>query len=42
MLYQSGYLTIKGTKPGNRYVLGFPNDEVRMGFIKALMPYFSI
>jgi len=41
MLYQSGYLTIKGTKPGNRYVLGFPNDEVRMGFIKALMPYYS-
>jgi len=41
MLYQSGYLTIKETKSGNRFVLGFPNDEVRFGFIKALMPYYA-
>lgn len=40
MLYQSGYLTIKGTKSGGRYILKFPNDEVRFGFLKALMPYY--
>lgn len=42
MLYQSGYLTIKFSKPGNRFVLGFPNDEVRLGFLKALMPYYAM
>ena len=42
MLYQSGYLTIKSTKAGNRYLLGFPNDEVRLGFLKALMPYYAM
>lgn len=42
MLYQSGYLTIKSTKAGNRYVLGFPNNEVRLGFLKALMPYYAM
>lgn len=36
MLYQSGYLTIKSVKSGNRYMLGFPNDEVRLGFLKSL------
>ena len=41
MLYQSGYLTIKTFKRGERYVLGFPNDEVRLGFLKALMPYYA-
>ena len=41
MLYQSGYLTIKGTKSGNRFVLKFPNDEVRYGFIKSLMPFYA-
>ncbi len=41
MLYQSGYLTIKGTKSGNRYILQFPNDEVRFGFVKCLMPYYA-
>ena len=42
MLYQSGYLTIKSSKPGSRFVLGFPNDEVRLGFLKALMPYYAM
>lgn len=42
MLYQSGYLTIKSTKAGNRYVIGFPNNEVRLGFLKALMPYYAM
>ncbi|MGM9985221.1 MAG: ATP-binding protein [Fibrobacter intestinalis] len=40
MLYQSGYLTIKGFD-GFSYTLGFPNDEVRLGFLKALMPYYA-
>ncbi len=40
MLYQSGYLTIKGFD-GYSYTLGFPNDEVRLGFLKALMPYYA-
>ena len=42
MLYQSGYLTIKTAKSGNRFILGFPNDEVRLGFLKALMPYYAM
>ncbi|MDD6827118.1 MAG: hypothetical protein PUE12_13605 [Oscillospiraceae bacterium] len=33
MLYQSGYLTIKGyDKDYQEYLLDFPNDEVRKGF----------
>ncbi len=39
-LYQSGYLTIKAAR-GPRYTLGFPNEEVRIGFLKGLMPYYS-
>lgn len=38
MLYQSGYLTIKNFD-GFAYTIGFPNEEVRLGFLKALMPY---
>lgn len=41
ILYQAGYLTILGTRTGNRYILGFPNDEVRMGFLKNLMPNYA-
>ena len=41
MLYQSGYLTIKEFN-GYSYVLGFPNNEVRLGFLKALMPYYAL
>ena len=34
MLYQSGYLTIKGyDREYNEYILDFPNDEVRKGFV---------
>ena len=40
ILYQSGYLTIKSYEDGE-YILGFPNQEVRQGFLKALMPYYS-
>ena len=43
MIYQSGYLTIKGydddVKP--LYTLGFPNDEVRYGFLNFLVPYYT-
>ena len=41
MLYQSGYLTIKDFD-GYVYKLGFPNNEVRLGFLKALMPYYAM
>ncbi len=42
MLYQSGYLTIKDyTRKGNLYKLQFPNEEIRMGFLKSLMPYYA-
>ena len=39
--YQSGYLTIKEyDATTNRYVLRYPNYEVRMGMINALIPYY--
>lgn len=42
MIYQSGYLTIKDyDKEVNLYTLGFPNDEVRYGFLKFLVPYYT-
>ena len=41
MLYQSGYVTIKGTKSGGRFILGFPNEELRLGFLHCLMPYYA-
>lgn len=41
MLYQSGYLTIKSFD-GYAYMLGFPNEEVRLGFLKSLMPYYAM
>ncbi len=40
MLYQSGYVTIKGYD-GYSYTLGFPNEEVRHGFLHSLMPYYA-
>ncbi|MBQ9282934.1 MAG: ATP-binding protein [Treponema sp.] len=41
LLYQSGYLTIKGfNAKQNSYKLGFPNEEVRYGFLKALAPIY--
>jgi hypothetical protein len=42
LLYQSGYLTIKGyDKRFSTYRLGFPNDEVERGFTRFLIPYFT-
>ena len=41
VLYQSGYLTIKGYNPMFRsYTLGYPNSEVRYGFTEALLPRY--
>ena len=37
MIYQSGYLTIKGYEEfGNRFLLDFPNNEVKNGFITMI------
>ena len=42
VIYQSGYLTIKGYDPVfGLYKLGFPNKEVEDGFLKFLMPYYT-
>ena len=42
LLYQSGYLTIKGYDERFRmYKLGFPNQEVENGFVRYLLPYYS-
>ncbi|MBR4897319.1 MAG: ATP-binding protein [Prevotella sp.] len=39
--YQSGYLTIKEyDATTNRFILRYPNYEVRMGMINALVPYY--
>ena len=42
LIYQSGYLTIKeyDSRFAN-YVLGFPNDEVRYGFMNFLVPFYT-
>ena len=41
LLYQSGYLTIKeSNKKQLSYKLGFPNDEVKYGFLKSLAPSY--
>ena len=42
MIYQSCYLTIKDyDKEVGLYTLGFPNDEVRYGFLNFLIPYYT-
>ena len=42
VLYQSGYLTIKGYDPDFQiYTLTYPNKEVRKGFIESLMPAYA-
>ena len=39
MLYQSGYLTIKVYNLRlQKYTLGIPNQEVRVGFTEGLLP----
>ena len=42
ILYQSGYLTIKGfDKEFRTYEVGFPNKEVEEGFTKFLLPNYA-
>ena len=41
LLYQSGYLTIKDyDRYSDTYILAIPNQEVRIGFIRGLMPTY--
>ncbi|MDR0938497.1 MAG: ATP-binding protein, partial [Mediterranea sp.] len=40
-MYQSGYLTIRDYNPAiGLYTLGFPNEEVRIAFLHALLPLY--
>jgi len=41
LLYQTGYLTIKSYE-NNLYFLGFPNEEVKYGFLNELLPAFVL
>ena len=42
LIYQSGYLTIKGyDKEFKMYRLGFPNDEVKYGFMNFILPFYT-
>ena len=42
LLYQSGYLTIKGyDEEFGMYRLGFPNREVEEGFVRFLLPFYA-
>ena len=42
VLFQSGYLTIKGyDEEFDVYKLDYPNEEVRQGFIEFLLPYYT-
>ncbi|MDR0937890.1 MAG: ATP-binding protein [Mediterranea sp.] len=43
LIYQSGYLTIQDyDERFYLYTLGFPNDEVRYGFMNFLSPYYTM
>ncbi|MDR1122100.1 MAG: ATP-binding protein [Dysgonamonadaceae bacterium] len=43
LLYQSGYLTIKSyDNILDEYTLGFPNEEVKYGFLNELLPAFVL
>ena len=42
LLYQSGYLTIKGyDEETETYTLSIPNQEVRIGYTEGLLPAYS-
>lgn len=42
VIYQSGYLTIKGyDERFGLYLLGYPNREVEEGFMDYLMPFYA-
>jgi len=41
LLYQSGYVTIKGyDKPTKLYLLALPNQEIRVGLYGSLLPHY--
>lgn len=41
LFYQTGYLTITGyDRRFQQYVLAFPNQEVKNGFIESIFPYY--
>lgn len=41
LFYQSGYLTVKDyDRELDEYTLGYPNQEVRLGVIDALVPFY--
>ncbi len=41
VLYQSGYLTIKGLSKYDDFILGYPNKEVERGFTESLLYAFT-
>ena len=42
LLYQSGYVTIKDCEPeAELYTLDIPNNEVRIGLMKSLLPLYA-
>lgn len=42
LLFQSGYLTIRDYEPmGDLYYMDFPNDEVRLGFFRYILPFYT-
>ena len=42
MIYQSGYLTIKDyTDRLKLYTLGYPNEEVKYGFLNFIAPFYT-
>lgn len=42
LLYQSGYLTIKGyDRYTQAYTLSIPNQEVRVGYVRGMLPTYS-
>ena len=42
MIYQSGYLTIKSyDREFREYKLGFPNEEVKYGFLNFAAPFYT-
>lgn len=42
LLFQSGYLTIRDCEQnGDLYYMDFPNDEVRSGFFRYILPFYS-
>ena len=43
LFYQSGYLTIKAYDPIlSNYTLGYPNEEVKVGLMHALLPFYVV